>query len=83
MGGKPDLAKQHFEQAISYSGGDNLMVKTLFARYYARMVFDQKLHDDLLQDVLKSPAEKPGLTLINTLAKDQAQQLLNESSEFF
>jgi hypothetical protein len=83
MGGKPDLARKHFEQAINYSGGNNLMVKTLFARYYARMVFDQKLHDDLLQDVLASTAEKPGLTLINTLAKDQAQLLLSESSDFF
>jgi len=83
MGGKPDLAKEYFEQAIKLSDGKNLMAKTLYARYYARMVFNQELHDKLLNEVLASPAASPGLTLINTLAQEQARQLLDGSSEFF
>jgi hypothetical protein len=83
MGGNPTLAKTYFEQAISYSEGKNLMVKTLYARYYARMVFNKELHDTLLRNVLESSPSAPGLTLINTLAKEQAQKLLDESSEFF
>ena len=83
MGGKPDLAKEYFEQAIKLSDGKNLMAKTLYARYYARMVFNQKLHDKLLEDVLASPAASPGMTLINTLAQEQARQLLDGSSDFF
>jgi hypothetical protein len=83
MGGKPDLAKEYFEQAIKLSDGKNLMAKTLYARYYARMVFNQELHDKLLNDVLASPAASPGMTLINTLAQEQARQLLDGSSEFF
>ena len=83
MGGKPDLAKKYFEQAIKLSDGNNLMVKTLYARYYARMVFDRELHDNLLNEVLASPAASPGMTLINTLAQEQARQLLMESGDFF
>ncbi len=83
MGGKPDLAKEYFEQAIKLSDGKNLMAKTLYARYYARMVFNQELHDKLLNEVLASPAASPGMTLINTLAQEQARQLLDGSSEFF
>ncbi len=83
MGGKPDLAKEYFEQAIKISDGKNLMAKTLYARYYARMVFNQELHDKLLNDVLASPAAFPGMTLINTLAQEQARQLLDGSSDFF
>ena len=83
MGGKPDLAKKYFEQAIKLSDGNNLMVKTLYARYYARMVFDRELHDKLLNEVLASPAASPGMTLINTLAQEQARQLLMESGDFF
>ena len=83
MGGKPDLAKKYFEQAIKLSNGKNLMVKTLYARYYARMVFDRELHDKLLNEVLASHAASPGMTLINTLAREQARQLLMESGDFF
>jgi len=83
MGGKPDLAKDYFEQAIALSEGKNLMAKTLYARYYARMVFDRELHDTLLNEVLAAPAASPGMTLINTLAQEQARQLLNESDDFF
>ena len=83
MGGKPDLAKDYFEQAIKLSDGKNLMVKTLYARYYARMVFDRELHDKLLNEVLAASAVSPGMTLINTLAQEQARHLLSESADFF
>ena len=83
MGGKPDLARDYFDQAIILSNGNNLMVKTLYARYYARMVFDQELHDKLLNEVLASPTTAPGMTLINTLAQEQARQLLDKSADFF
>ena len=83
MGGKPELAKDYFEQAIKLSDGKNLMAKTLYARYYARMVFNQELHDKLLNDVLAAQAISPGLTLINTLAQEQARELLDGSSDFF
>jgi hypothetical protein len=59
------------------------MVKTLYARYYARMVFNQELHDRLLREVIDAPAATPGLTLINTLAQEEARSLLAESSEYF
>ena len=36
LGGKPDLAKKHFERAIEISAGTNLMAKVLYAEKYAR-----------------------------------------------
>jgi tetratricopeptide (TPR) repeat protein len=83
MGGKPETAKAHFEQALKLSEGKNLMVKTLYAQYYARITFNQELHDRLLKEVLESPVNVPGLTLINTLAQEQARQLLAESPDYF
>ena len=83
VGGKPEQGRVHFERAIEISTGKNLMIKVLMAENYARMVFDQELHDQLLQTVIDQPAESPGLTLINTLAKQQAKVLLAESAEFF
>lgn len=83
MGGKPEVAKEYFERALKLSEGKNLMVKTLYAQYYARITFNQKLHDQLLTEVLASPVTVPGLTLINTLAQEKARQLLAESPDYF
>jgi hypothetical protein len=83
LGGKPEKGRAHFERANEISEGKNLMINVLMAQHYARMVFDQELHDQLLQTVLAEPAEVPGLTLINTIAKLQASELLEESVDFF
>ena len=83
VGGKPEAARAHFERAIEISEGRNLMVKVLMARHYARNVFDRELHDALLSSVKGAQAEYPGYTLVNSLAKVEAEQLLAESDEFF
>ena len=83
LGGNPDLARQHFERAVELSKGRDLMVKVHYAERYARLVFDKKLHDRLLHEVLQAEASEPGLTLLNTLAKEKAQQLLASGKEYF
>ncbi|HEX6993524.1 MAG TPA: TRAP transporter TatT component family protein [Gammaproteobacteria bacterium] len=83
LGGKPEVARQHFERAIELSGGRDLSVKVEYARRYARLVFDQELHDRLLREVLEAPTEAPGLTLFNALAKEEAEQLLATSEDYF
>ncbi|MGY6275839.1 TRAP transporter TatT component family protein [Methylomonas sp. MgM2] len=82
LGGKPDLARQHFQRAIDLAP-DNLMTRVLYAKHYARMVFDRELHDNLLKTALNSKATAPDLTLINTLAQQQAQQLLDSANDYF
>jgi hypothetical protein len=59
------------------------MISVLMAKHYARNIFDQELHDELLIAVEAAPADYPGYTLINTLAKLEAGQLLAESEDFF
>ena len=83
LGGRPDLAKLHFENAIRASNGRHLMAKVLYAQQYARLLFEQELHDRLLKEVLATDAKAEGLTLINSLAKQQAAELLAESAEYF
>lgn len=82
LGGKPDLAQQHFQRAIQLSP-NNLMINVLYAKHYARMVFDRDLHDALLKSTLKAQTTASGLTLINTLAQQQAQQLLDSADDYF
>ena len=83
LGGKPDIAKAHFEQAIKASQGKHLMAKVLYAQQYARLLFDRPLHDRLLNEVINANPTAEGLTLINHLAQKQAAILLAESEEYF
>jgi len=83
LGGKPEEGKLHFERAIEISGGRNLMAKVLFARYYARNVFDRSLHDRLLKEVIEADPEEPGLTLSNTIAQTDARALLDDGNDYF
>jgi len=78
LGGQPETGRLHFERAIAFSNGRDLRVKVEFARYYARLMFNQTLHDRLLREVLEAPAREPGLTLSNTIAKQQAEMLLSD-----
>jgi TRAP transporter T-component len=83
LGGRAEEGRKHFEQAIEMSGGRNLMVKVTFARQYARLMFDRKLHDRLLHEVLKANPNLPGYALINTLARKEAQELLDSADNYF
>ena len=83
VGGKPELGRSYFEKAIALSGGHNLYAKTLFAQYYARLVFNQQLHDRLLNEVIAADPKSPGFTLTNTLAQDRARKLLASGKDYF
>ncbi|HEY5565818.1 MAG TPA: TRAP transporter TatT component family protein [Gammaproteobacteria bacterium] len=83
LGGRPEVSQMHFERAVALSAGRNLSVKVEYARRYARMMFEQDLHDRLLTEVLAAPVEVPGLTLFNVLAQQEAEQLLRSSKEYF
>lgn len=83
MGGRPELGRQHFERALDISGGRNLMVKVMLADQYGRLMFERELHDRLLTEVMAADVQAPGLTLMNTVAKERAQQLLDSADDYF
>jgi len=83
LGGKPEIGRMHFEKAIEISEGQDLITKVEFARHYARLMFDQELHDQLLNDVMNAKTTVVKLNLSNAVAKQQAKQLLSTSVEYF
>jgi hypothetical protein len=83
IGGKPAEGKRDFEKAIELSGGRNLYAKTLYAEFYARLVFDQELHDRLLNEVLSADPIARDFTLMNVLAQDRARKLLETGKDYF
>lgn len=83
LGGKPEVGKNYFIQAIKISEGKNLLIKVMYAESYARLMFDKELHDRLLHEVLNSETDEANLTLINTFAQSRAKLLLAGSDEYF
>jgi hypothetical protein len=83
LGGEPERGRQYFERAIELTGGKDLSVKVEYAQGYARLVYDRELHDQLLNDVLTSEVKQDGYTLTNSLAIQQAEQLLASADEYF
>jgi len=80
LGGRPDLSKEHFEKALALSKRQFLITQTTYAQTYARSVFDQELHDTLLNEVLSfSLSNAPEFALSNQIAKNRAQKLLEEN----
>lgn len=82
-GGKPEVAKEYFEQAIKLSEGKNLIIKVMYAQQYAKLVFNRELHDKLLNEVVKADPQAHGLTLQNVFAQKEANRLLKEADEYF
>jgi hypothetical protein len=80
IGGDPKRSRHHFERALELSNHSFLMVQTLYAATYSRMVFDQAFHDALLDEVLRFDIDQaPDTILSNQIAKRRAQQLLEEN----
>jgi len=55
----------------------------MYAEKYARLLFEQELHDRLLNEVLAAPSEAHGLTLQNEYAKKEANRLLIDGKDYF
>lgn len=83
LGGNFDAGLAHYERAISLSGGRDLSIKVSYARYYARTLYERDLHDRLLEEVLAADPVQPGYTLFNTLAQEEAQELLDSADDYF
>jgi len=83
-GGRPKQARAHFDRAIEISEGKFLTAYVLYAKKYARLLFDRELHDRLLKKALEGRADEVAeLTLINTIAQEQAREMLDSADDYF
>jgi hypothetical protein len=62
---------------------ENLIIHVYYAAEFARLMFDQELHDKLLQQALSLDPYVEGYTLQNVFAQQQARQLLESSNDYF
>jgi hypothetical protein len=82
LGGDPERSQKHFKRALEISP-DSLSYKVAYAKYYARPLFDQELHDRLLNEVLNATVEADQHRLQNIMAQREAKQLMESAEDYF
>jgi hypothetical protein len=83
-GGDLKKAQQYFLRALDFGKGKFLMAYVYYADNYARRALDKELFVSTLKKVLETPADiSPELTLVNTIAKNKAAELLRHTNEYF
>ncbi len=84
LGGKPDVARSHFEQSLNLTQNKFLMAKVIYAKTYAVQMQDRPLFKKLLGEVMDAPADTlPEQQLANAVAKQKAQKLLESADDLF
>jgi tetratricopeptide (TPR) repeat protein len=84
LGGNPDKAKNHFEQALRITEGKYLLISLLYAKTYAVQNQDRKLFEIQLEKVLEASDDVlPEQRLANQIAKRKAAVLLGKIDELF
>lgn len=84
VGGNPEKAKDHYEQAWRISDGKYLMIKYLFAKTYCQQTLDEALFNKLLTEIIEAPADLfPEQALSNNLAMEKAARLLKRAEDIF
>ncbi|NLB34443.1 MAG: hypothetical protein GX817_01260 [Elusimicrobia bacterium] len=85
QGGRPDEAKKHFDRALELSRREVLLIQVLYARQYAKLVYDRPLHDELLEEVLEANLQElpEDMQIMNMMAIEDAKRLLESGDEYF
>lgn len=84
LGGDMEKGQKHFAKALLLSHRQFLPVQVYYAATYARMTLDRELFVSLLNEVKRfQPAGAARFGAANSLAKKQAQKLLEHVDAYF
>jgi hypothetical protein len=84
MGGQPELAKKHFEEALRITDNKFLLARTLMAYRIGMQTNDRKFfHDNLVQVLETAPSVWPEQRLANEVAHRKARRYLKAEKELF
>ncbi len=84
FGGDTVASRENFEKAIQASGGKFLMAYFYYAKSYAVMTQNKELFESLLNKVIDAPENLlPDENLANEIAKQKAEALLKQESDYF
>ena len=59
------------------------MALLMYAEKYARLLFNRKLHDELLNELIAMDTSQSDKALIDTIARAKAKKLLTDADDYF
>lgn len=84
LGGSPEKARIHFEQAMQANHKKFYLAQVYFAKYYAVRVQDKELFARVLAEVIQgNPGELKEVCLINRVMQIRAQELAKRTEDLF
>lgn len=84
MGGNPEASLEQFNRAMEVSGGDFLLARLFYAKFYCYRIQDGDEFEKTLVQLLDTPdREDYEFRLLNLIAKDKAAILLREKDDLF
>jgi tetratricopeptide (TPR) repeat protein len=84
LGGNPEKARVHFEQALQENQRKFYLAQVYFAKYYAVRVQDKELFLRVLAEVIHgNPGELKEVCLINRVMQTRAQELAKQAEDLF
>ncbi|MDA8243762.1 MAG: TRAP transporter TatT component family protein [Elusimicrobia bacterium] len=83
LGGDPEKAREHFEQALKGGGGDFQLNRYMYARMAAVALQDQELFEKLLNSVIEAGPRAGDTRLPDEVARTKAKKLLEKKDELF
>ena len=84
LGGSPEKARFHFEQAMQKNQRKFYLTQFYFAKYYAVRVQDKELFTRALAEVIHgNPGDLKDVCLINRVMQRRAQELAKQAEDLF
>lgn len=84
LGGSPEKARLHFEQAMQKNHRKFYLAQVYFAKYYAVRVQDKELFARTLAEVIHgNPIAIQDVCLINRVMQRRAQELVKQTEDLF
>lgn len=83
LGGSPEKAAAHFEQALKGEGADFHLSRYLYAKLAAVAAQDAELFERLLNEIISAEIKDGDKRLANEVAKQKAVKLLEKKDELF
>ena len=77
-------SREHFLRAIKLAGKKNLLPKVTYAEFYLTATGEEKEFDKTLNEVINTDTNDDSeFALINAIARERAQKLLDNREDFF
>lgn len=84
LGGDFARSEAHFAKARNFTNGKLLITDVLYAQYLAVQQGNRDIFHDKLRAVINAPKDLyPEMALVNAIAQQKAQTLLNKEEELF